>query len=158
MKVILEVLSGPQKGKNFVFERPEAFVIGRKKNERVQFRIPRDPFLSRYHLLIEVNRTQCLLRDLGSTNGTRVNGTRVRRAALLPNDQLSIANYKFRVYLGPDLPEPPPVAAADHTQQLDAGEVADLLRKAHGRHTERADEPVHPNPLPDVYPDDRPST
>ena len=48
-----------------------------------------------------------LLRDLGSTNGTRVNGQRVRRAALLPNDQLYIANYKFRVYLGPDAPEEP---------------------------------------------------
>ena len=45
-----------------------------------------------------------LLRDLGSTNGTRVNGARVRRAALLPNDQVSIANYKFRVFLGPDAP------------------------------------------------------
>ena len=97
MKVILEVLSGPQKGKNFVFERPEAFVIGRKKNERVQFRIPRDPFLSRYHLLIEVNRTQCLLRDLGSTNGTKVNGRRIKTSVLKDEDLLSAGKSEIRV-------------------------------------------------------------
>jgi pSer/pThr/pTyr-binding forkhead associated (FHA) protein len=107
------------------------------------------------HCVIVKTDGLLLLRDLGSTNGTRVNGQRVRRAALLPNDQLSIANYKFRVYLGPDLPEPP-AGAAEHTQQLDAGEVADLLRKK-ARLPAKPDEPVHPNPLPDLYPADESS-
>src|SRR5262249_10282838 len=66
-----------------------------------------------------------LLRDLGSTNGTRVNGQRVRRAALLPNDQVSIAGLKFRVWFGPDDPAPAeragPVQPHEHTQQLDPG-------------------------------------
>ena len=97
MKVILEMLAGPQKGKYFVFERPEAFVIGRKKNERVQFRIPRDPFLSRYHMLIEVNRTQCSLRDLGSTNGTKVNGRRIKTSVLKDGDHLSAGKSEIRV-------------------------------------------------------------
>jgi pSer/pThr/pTyr-binding forkhead associated (FHA) protein len=130
-------------------------VVGRK--EDCDLRLEHKS-VSKMHCVIVKTDGLLLLRDLGSTNGTRVNGTRVRRAALLPNDQLSIANYKFRVYLGPDLPEPPPAAAAEHTQQLDAGEVANLLRKAHGRHTEKSDEPIHPNPLPDVYPEDRPNT
>src|SRR3954452_25324223 len=43
-----------------------------------------------------------LVRDLGSTNGTRVNGQRVRRAALLPNDNLAIATFKYQVEFGPD--------------------------------------------------------
>jgi eukaryotic-like serine/threonine-protein kinase len=97
MKVILEVLSGPQQGKEFVFERPEAFVVGRKKNERVQFRIPRDQFLSRYHMLIEVNRSQCLLRDLGSTNGTQVNGRRVSTTVLGDGDVLIAGKSEIRV-------------------------------------------------------------
>jgi pSer/pThr/pTyr-binding forkhead associated (FHA) protein len=110
--------------------------------------------VSKMHCVIVKTDGLLLLRDLGSTNGTRVNGQRVRRAALLPNDQVSIANYKFRVYLGPDLPDPPAAAPAEHTQQLDAGEVADLLRKTHGRAAEKPAEPVHPNPLPDLYPED----
>ena len=41
--------------------------------------------------------------DLSSTNGTRVNGQRVRRAALLPNDQLTVANIKYHVKFGAEL-------------------------------------------------------
>ena len=84
----------------------------------------------------------------------------VRRAALLPNDQLSIANYKYRVHLGPDeLPVAVPVH--EHTQQLDANEVANLLRQAKQRPLEDSDPdvpalPLRPNPLPDVYPEDSP--
>ncbi len=126
-------------------------VVGRK--EDCDLRLEHKS-VSKMHCVIVKTDGLLLLRDLGSTNGTRVNGQRVRRAALLPNDQLSIANYKFRVYLGPDLPDPPPLPAAEHTQQLDAGEVADLMRKAHARPPEKPNEPVHPNPLPDLYPED----
>ncbi len=126
-------------------------VVGRK--EDCDLRLEHKS-VSKMHCIIVKTDGLLLLRDLGSTNGTRVNGQRVRRAALLPNDQLNIANYKFRVFLGPDLPDPPKASAAEHTQQLDAGEVADLLRKAPGKAVEKPAEPVHPNPLPDLYPED----
>jgi predicted component of type VI protein secretion system len=115
--------------------------------------------VSKMHCVIVKTDGLLLLRDLGSTNGTRVNGQRVRRAALLPNDQVSIANYKFRVSLGPDAPPAPP-APEEHTQQLDAHDVANLLRKAKPQPAEEDSsddvpaQPLHQNPLPDVYPDD----
>jgi pSer/pThr/pTyr-binding forkhead associated (FHA) protein len=126
-------------------------VVGRK--EDCDLRLEHKS-VSKMHCVIVKTDGLLLLRDLGSTNGTRVNGQRVRRAALLPNDQLTIANYKFRVHLGPDVPEAPEAAAAEHTQQLDAGEVADLLRKPNDRAAEKPAEAVHPNPLPDLYPED----
>jgi pSer/pThr/pTyr-binding forkhead associated (FHA) protein len=129
-------------------------IVGRK--EDCDLRLEHKS-VSKMHCVIVKTDGLLLLRDLGSTNGTRVNGTRVRRAALLPNDQLSIANYKFRVYLGPDLPEPPSMAASEHTQQLDAREVASLLRQGHAAPPEKPVEAVHPNPLPDVYPSDESS-
>ena len=117
--------------------------------------------VSKMHCVLVKTDGLLLLRDLGSTNGTRVNGTRVRRAALLPDDQLHIANYKFRVRLGPDESPPGAVAAGDeHTQQLDAHEVADLLRKARERALDDSSDddgpspPLQANQLPDVYPDD----
>jgi pSer/pThr/pTyr-binding forkhead associated (FHA) protein len=114
--------------------------------------------VSKMHCVIVKTEGMLFLRDLGSTNGTRVNGTRVRRAALLPNDQLHIANYKFRVHLGPD-EQPAIVPPEEHTQQLDAKEVANLLRKVKQRTLEDSApdvpvQPLHPNPLPDVYPED----
>src|SRR6266851_4130428 len=63
--------------------------------------------VSKMHCIIVKTDGLLLLRDLGSTNGTRVNGQRVRRAALLPNDQLTVANYKFRVQLGDGEAAPP---------------------------------------------------
>src|SRR5881296_1522784 len=68
--------------------------------------------VSKQHCVIVKTDGLLLLRDLGSTNGTKVNGQRVRRAALLPNDQLTIANFKFKVHLGPGEAAPPP---GEHT-------------------------------------------
>ena len=56
--------------------------------------------VSKMHCVLVKTDGLLILRDLGSTNGTRVNGTRVRRAALLPNDKLSVANFHFRVLFG----------------------------------------------------------
>ena len=43
-----------------------------------------------------------MIRDLASTNGTKVKGQKIRWAALLPDDRLTFGGYKMRVYLGPD--------------------------------------------------------
>jgi pSer/pThr/pTyr-binding forkhead associated (FHA) protein len=115
--------------------------------------------VSKMHCVIVKTDGLLLLRDLGSTNGTRVNGQRVRRAALLPNDELTIAGFKFKVYFGPDEGAAP--NASDHTQQLEAGEIVNLLRKASGTAAAKAQEapalPLHPNPLPDIYGEDEES-
>jgi pSer/pThr/pTyr-binding forkhead associated (FHA) protein len=120
--------------------------------------------VSKMHCVIVKTDGLLLLRDLGSTNGTRVNGQRVRRAALLPNDQLTIANFKFRIFLGPDNPPaaqpvPAPARGNEYTQQLEPGEVAELIRKARQPSSEDSAElpvngPMPRNPLPDVYPND----
>ena len=44
-----------------------------------------------------------VVRDLGSTNGTRVNGQRVRRGTLLPNDHLALAKFIYQFRVGDDL-------------------------------------------------------
>ena len=135
-------------------------VVGRKEDCDVRLD---HKSVSKMHCVLVKTDGLLLLRDLGSTNGTRVNGTRVRRAALLPNDQLSIAHYKFRVYLGPDVPEV--VGAEEHTQHLNSHEVADLLRQARGRSEKDEDSDdsgksppgggrMLRNQLPDVYPDE----
>ncbi len=50
--------------------------------------LPDDRFFSRHHCLLEINPPHCLLRDLGSTNGTFVNGRRVAEASLNNGDQI----------------------------------------------------------------------
>jgi pSer/pThr/pTyr-binding forkhead associated (FHA) protein len=116
--------------------------------------------VSKMHCVVVKTDGLLILRDLGSTNGTRVNGQRVRRAALLPNDQVSIAGFKFRVHLGPDEEARP--LPQEHTQHLDAREVNRILAKpARPAAVEDSENlpaaPIQPNPLPDVYPEDQPS-
>ena len=61
--------------------------------------------VSKLHCLIVKTDGLLFVRDLGSTNGTKVNGQRVTRGAILPGDELAFANAKFRVHLGPDVVE-----------------------------------------------------
>lgn len=58
--------------------------------------------LSKRHCVVVRTDGLLMLRDLATTNGTKVNGQRISWAALLPNDRVNIGGYKVRVYLGPD--------------------------------------------------------
>jgi pSer/pThr/pTyr-binding forkhead associated (FHA) protein len=116
--------------------------------------------ISKLHCLLAKTDGLLLLRDLGSTNGTRVNGQRVRRAALLPNDQLHIASLRFTVQVSPDEDPPSP---DEFTQQIEGKELAKLLDKADRPGELDSDSSdveipvVRANALPDHYPEAAPS-
>ncbi|WP_435007289.1 protein kinase domain-containing protein [Tundrisphaera lichenicola] len=93
MNVVLRVTAGPHSGMEYTFDRHETFVIGR--SSQVQFPVPEDGFLSRNHFLIEFNPPVCYLRDLGSTNGTKVNGLRVDGVRLRDGDTISAGESSF---------------------------------------------------------------
>lgn len=58
--------------------------------------------VSKLHCILVKTDGLIYMRDLGSTNGTRVNGQRVIRGALLPGDEISFSGAAYNVYLGPD--------------------------------------------------------
>ncbi|MCA9040061.1 MAG: FHA domain-containing protein [Planctomycetaceae bacterium] len=60
--------------------------------------------ISKLHCLIAKTDGLLYIRDLASTNGTRVNGQKVTRGALLPGDEIYFASIGFKIYLGPDEP------------------------------------------------------
>ncbi len=71
-KVALQVVKGPMKGVQYHFDSHETFWFGRSKN--CNLCLPEDPEVSRYHFFLEVNPPEVLIRDLGSLNGTYING------------------------------------------------------------------------------------
>jgi len=95
MRVIFDVLQGPRKGRSFVFDRHDTFIVGRSRF--VHCPMPEDSALSRDHFLIEINPPRCELRDLGSTNGTFVNERRVHHARLGSGDRIAAGSSVFRV-------------------------------------------------------------
>lgn len=63
--------------------------------------------LSKRHCVLVKTDGLLVIRDLATTNGTKVKGQKVRWAALLPDDRISLGAYKLRIYLGPDdMPSP----------------------------------------------------
>jgi len=117
--------------------------------------------VSKLHCILVKTDGLVLVRDLGSTNGTRVNGQQIRRAALLPEDQLAIAAFRYKVRFGDGPDEPPAVAVASP-----AGGAAVAAADESDEHpsiTTESDRPVNGpplrrNPLPDAYPDAAPNT
>lgn len=86
MQVNLKVISGPYHGRIFSFTHHDTFLIGRSPEAHLY--LPDDRFFSRNHCLLEINPPHSFLRDLGSTNGTYVNGQRVREAYLQNGDRV----------------------------------------------------------------------
>jgi len=86
MRVTLRVLAGPYHGQEFVFDQHDTFLIGRSENAHLY--LPEDRFFSRHHCLLEIAPPRCFLRDLGSTNGTYVNGQRVQESFLKSGDRV----------------------------------------------------------------------
>jgi pSer/pThr/pTyr-binding forkhead associated (FHA) protein len=73
-KVTLTVTKGPNTGAVFDFTEHDTFIFGRL--EDCHARIPDDNEVSRHHFILEVSPPHASLRDLGSLNGTHVNGNK----------------------------------------------------------------------------------
>lgn len=53
--------------------------------------------VSRHHCCMTLDQGDVIVRDLGSTNGIRINGQRVELGRLRPGDELSIAHIRYRL-------------------------------------------------------------
>ena len=72
-RVTLKVTGGPLTGRVFSYDRHDTFLFGRSPDCHAEL-AANDTTASRHHFLLEVNPPQARLRDLGSLNGTHVNG------------------------------------------------------------------------------------
>ena len=98
MLVNLKVMAGPYKGRIFTFTQHDSFLIGR--NPDAHLCLPEDRYFSRNHCLLEINPPRSFLRDLGSTNGTFVNGQRVKEVFLNNGDRIQCGETILSVEVG----------------------------------------------------------
>lgn len=85
-KCQLSVIEGPDKGKKYALVK-SITRVGKKENNEL---VLTDSTVSRNHLALEYSSDTFLLRDRDSTNGTYVNGTKVKEAYLVPGDRIKI--------------------------------------------------------------------
>jgi pSer/pThr/pTyr-binding forkhead associated (FHA) protein len=79
-KVKLRVIKGEFAGRMYGFDEGTVCTVGR--SEDCLLRLPNNPLyqdVSRHHFVLEIGPTEVRVRDLGSRNGTFVNGTMIGR-------------------------------------------------------------------------------
>jgi predicted component of type VI protein secretion system len=97
--------------------------------------------VSRRHCCVAQVHDYLVVRDLGSTNGVRINGHRVIEGTLRAGDELTVGNFRYQVYLEalsssdqasstpPPLPAksaPPPIPRPDEARLEEADEPVPL--------------------------------
>ena len=113
MKVKLHVVHGRPQGKSFLFP-PGDFLFGRGSECHIQ---PNSDWVSRQHCLLRVGSEEVSIRDLGSRNGTLVNGHRlIGEVRLRDGDQLQVGPLVFELQLeeapAPIRPSSPDLSSA----------------------------------------------
>ncbi len=137
----------PLEGGNAIELTRDLTVVGRK--EDCDLRLDHKS-ISKFHCVIVKMENTLLLRDLGSTNGTMVNGKKIRRATLKNNDCLNIANLPFRVQItNEDAVDKKPnfegtIQISNQEEEVDEKKDDSVKMKSN--------EIVHTNDLPDYYP------
>jgi serine/threonine protein kinase len=91
-RALLKFLTGQEKGRSCVLARPVT-VIGRLPECDIQVQ---DIWFSRKHFSIHQHEGHYEIEDLGSMNGTRINGRVIRRAELKHGDQIGIYDTLIR--------------------------------------------------------------
>src|SRR5262249_32122253 len=82
-------------GPSILLDKP-ILLLGRHGEGDVQLHSRK---ASRRHCCVAQVRDYLVVRDLGSTNGVRINGHRVLEGKLQSGDELTIGNFRYQVYL-----------------------------------------------------------
>lgn len=109
----LKIVAGPRQGMNVPLSATTPLTIGRKRGEL----LIDDPMVSGLHAQVVPREGGWVLQDLGSTNGTLLDGRLVREEALRPGAEIGIGATRLVLFVG--LPE----AEADEAGNRYAGQV-----------------------------------
>lgn len=120
-EVVLRVLSGPREGAKVVVSEAAPVVVGRKRGDLLLD----DPLVSGKHFQIEWRDGKLRLTDLGSTNGTMVDGRVVKDAQLKPGSEIVVGGCRMVVQVGEEAPDEPPTPLRASAAQLDIAWLLD---------------------------------
>ena len=95
-RAFLKVVSGTHAHPDIPLPNDRPFVIGRRRGDY----IIEDGLASAAHAQIIPDENGWLIRDLGSTNGTLVDGRLVREGELRPGAEITIGKTRFVLFVG----------------------------------------------------------
>ncbi|MCB9676481.1 MAG: FHA domain-containing protein [Alphaproteobacteria bacterium] len=92
----LQIISGARQGLNVALHTHRPLIVGRRHGDLILD----DPMVSGKHCTIEFKDGEFVLQDLDSTNGTLVNGKRVKEAVLSAGVEIAIGQSRMILYRG----------------------------------------------------------
>ena len=92
----LKVIAGARMGLNMPLSPADPLVVGRKRGDLLLD----DPLVSGTHAQFVPRDDGWVLQDLGSTNGTLVDGRLIREVVLRPGAEISIGSTKLVLFVG----------------------------------------------------------
>ncbi len=139
----LRFISGKYQGGEFPLEEGKEIVVGRSSDLDM---VLVEEMVSRRHARILMKEGAITIQDLGSTNGTFVNGEKIRRANLREGDRVLIGTSILKVVtVNPKLPKAPSPTA------LEAASVKrGAQRRGRGEEGPRMSGDLQEIPLPDL--------
>src|ERR1700736_393170 len=108
-------------GPSILLDKP-ILLIGRHPECDIQIESRK---ISRRHCCIAQVNDYLVVRDLGSTNGVRINGSRVLEGRLTAGDELTIGGHRYRVSWDSIAPEAPPHRRVKETLRAPQGQPPD---------------------------------
>jgi ABC transport system ATP-binding/permease protein len=94
-QAFLKIVSGSKEGLNVVLPEKHPLVIGRRQGDL----IIDDPMVSGKHVQIVFENDCWHLQDLGSTNGTMVDGRLVRDMVLRPGSEITLGSTRMVLFV-----------------------------------------------------------
>jgi len=92
----LKVISGARQGLNIPLSATEPLIIGRKRGDLLLD----DALVSGTHAQIMPRDDGWLIQDLGSTNGTLVDGRLIYESPLRPGAEITLGNTRMVLFIG----------------------------------------------------------
>jgi predicted component of type VI protein secretion system len=93
-----------EEGPDILLDKP-IVLIGRHEECDIQLNSRK---VSRKHCCVAQVSDYFVIRDLGSTNGVRINGVRVQEGTMRPGDEITIGNHRYQIKGEPGAPPSDP--------------------------------------------------
>jgi pSer/pThr/pTyr-binding forkhead associated (FHA) protein len=116
MQIFLEIGSGSNAGTKIPLNSGAPLRLGR--NPKADHAFPDDKLMSSLHFAIDYSEKGCRLIDLQSSNGTFLNGARVKEATLANGDEIRAGSTVFVIRILGDQPLSAPPTTPEQSPEL----------------------------------------
>ncbi len=98
MEIKLEVIEGPEQGRQFVLDKPTNYIAGRSLDADIRFSDD-DPYISRRHFFLEIAPPNVYFEDMDMVaNPSKINDEYIEKTRLADGDIIEVGFTKLKYF------------------------------------------------------------